>query len=222
MVSYNFRGARAFGIARRPRPLDHDGGHNLGLCSLPEITNLRPGVHGAAVRYRLPRHRGTNKSAPALGRPQRPERLRSCVAAIAGRFSAAECPAILVDADAGRFGAASDLMGLAEKLQAPVAVINTAKSVSGQVRAAEGRMRELEAHVWHHQDRADTTSTKAEQASPTCCERRSTSSTATSRPQPKSCPEGAPDEFRQLSWQRSGSRRQSRQRFLKRVGDSSV
>jgi hypothetical protein len=157
-----------------------------------------------------------------LSDAQRPERLRSCVAAIAGRFSAAECPAILVDADAGRFGVASDLMGLAEKMQAPVAVINTAKSVSGQVRAAEGRMRELEAHVWHHQDRADTTSTKAEQASPTCCERRSTSSTATSRPQPKSCPEGAPDEFRQLSWQRSGSRRQSRQRFLKRVGDGSV
>jgi len=37
---------------------------------------------------------------------------------------------------------------------------------------------------------ATTTSTKAEQASPTCCERRSTSSTATSRLQPKSCPEG--------------------------------
>ena len=51
------------------------------------------------------------------------------------------------------------------------------------------------------------TSTKAEQASPTCCERRSTSSTATSRQQPKSRPEGPPDEFRQLSWQRSGSRR---------------
>jgi indolepyruvate decarboxylase len=34
-----------------------------------------------------------------------------------------------VDADAGRFGVASDLMELAEKMQAPVAVINTAKSV---------------------------------------------------------------------------------------------
>src|SRR5882762_10250720 len=32
---------------------------------------------------------------------------------------------------------------------------------------------------------ATTTSTKAEQASPTCCERRSTSSSATSRPQPQ-------------------------------------
>jgi len=57
------------------------------------------------------------------------ERLRSCVAAIAERFSAARSPAILVDADAGRFGVASDLMELAEKTQAPVAVINTAKSV---------------------------------------------------------------------------------------------
>src|SRR5436309_13592728 len=35
-----------------------------------------------------------------------------------------------------------------------------------------------------------TTSTKAEQASPTYCERRSTSFTATSRPQPKGCPRG--------------------------------
>src|SRR5712692_4769330 len=39
---------------------------------------------------------------------------------------------------------------------------------------------------------ATTTSTKAEQASPTCCERRSTSSTATPRPQPQRCPEGPP------------------------------
>jgi indolepyruvate decarboxylase len=61
--------------------------------------------------------------------PSDPERLRSCIAAIAGRFSTAESPAILVDADAGRFGVASELMGLAEKMQAPVAVINTAKSV---------------------------------------------------------------------------------------------
>jgi hypothetical protein len=39
---------------------------------------------------------------------------------------------------------------------------------------------------------ATTTSTKAEQASPTCCERRATSSIATPRPQPKSCPERPP------------------------------
>jgi len=58
-----------------------------------------------------------------------PERLRSCITAIAGRFTAAKSPAILVDADAGRFGVASDLIALAEKMQAPVAVINTAKSV---------------------------------------------------------------------------------------------
>jgi len=61
--------------------------------------------------------------------PSDPERLRSCIAAIAGRLSNAKSPAILVDADAGRFGVASDLMELAEKMQAPVAVINTAKSV---------------------------------------------------------------------------------------------
>jgi indolepyruvate decarboxylase len=61
--------------------------------------------------------------------PSDPERLRSCIAAIAGRLSAAKSPAILVDTDADRFGAASELMALAEKMQVPVAVINTAKGV---------------------------------------------------------------------------------------------
>src|SRR5262245_29271914 len=61
--------------------------------------------------------------------PSDPERLRSCISAIAGRLSAAMSPAILVDADADRFGVASELMVLAEKMQVPVAVINTAKAV---------------------------------------------------------------------------------------------
>jgi indolepyruvate decarboxylase len=61
--------------------------------------------------------------------PSDPERLRSCISAIAGRLSAAKSPAILVDADADRFGVASDLMELAGKMQIPVAVINTAKGV---------------------------------------------------------------------------------------------
>ena len=61
--------------------------------------------------------------------PSDPERLRSCIAAIAARLSAATSPAILVDADADRFGVASELMALAEKMQSPVAVINTAKGV---------------------------------------------------------------------------------------------
>src|SRR5690349_9455942 len=61
--------------------------------------------------------------------PSDPERLSSCIAAIAGRLSTASSPAILVDADADRFGLASELMELAEKMQAPVAVINTAKAV---------------------------------------------------------------------------------------------
>src|SRR5262245_11345876 len=60
--------------------------------------------------------------------PSDPERLRSCIAAIAGRLSAAVSPAILVDADGDRFGVASELMELAEKMQAPVAVINAAKA----------------------------------------------------------------------------------------------
>jgi indolepyruvate decarboxylase len=58
-----------------------------------------------------------------------PERLRSCVGAITTRLTEATSPAILVDADADRFGVASELMELAEKMQAPVAVINAAKAV---------------------------------------------------------------------------------------------
>lgn len=61
--------------------------------------------------------------------PSDPERLRSCVAAITERLSAATSPAILVDADADRYGVARDLMELAKKIQAPVAVINAAKGV---------------------------------------------------------------------------------------------
>src|SRR5262245_24787118 len=57
------------------------------------------------------------------------ERLHSCIAAMTGQLSAAKSPAILVDADADRYGAASELMQLAEKLQIPVAVINSAKAV---------------------------------------------------------------------------------------------
>jgi indolepyruvate decarboxylase len=61
--------------------------------------------------------------------PSDPERLRSCIAAIASRLSAAKSPAILVDADAGRFGVASELMELAERVQAPLAAVNAAKSM---------------------------------------------------------------------------------------------
>jgi indolepyruvate decarboxylase len=61
--------------------------------------------------------------------PSDPERLRSCTAAIADRLSQAKSPAILVDLDVDRFGAAAEVMGLAEKIQAPVAVATTAKAV---------------------------------------------------------------------------------------------
>jgi indolepyruvate decarboxylase len=61
--------------------------------------------------------------------PGDPERLRSCAAAIAGRLSEAKSPAILVDLDADRFGAAGEVMGLAEKMQLPVAVVAPAKAV---------------------------------------------------------------------------------------------
>lgn len=70
-------------------------------------------------------------SAPLMldEQPGDPERLRSCAAAIAGRLSEAKSPAILVDLDADRFGAAGEVMGLAEKMQLPVAVVAPAKGV---------------------------------------------------------------------------------------------
>src|SRR6202046_3431287 len=61
--------------------------------------------------------------------PSAPERLRSCAAEIASRLSQASSPAILVDLDAGRFGAAGEIMRLAEKAQLPVAVAPTAIAV---------------------------------------------------------------------------------------------
>src|SRR6478672_4745497 len=41
MVSYNFRGARAFGIGPPAKAAGSRRWPDLGLCSLPEITNLR-------------------------------------------------------------------------------------------------------------------------------------------------------------------------------------
>jgi indolepyruvate decarboxylase len=61
--------------------------------------------------------------------PSDSERLRSCTAAIASRLSQAKSPAILVDLDADRYGAAGEIMRLAEKMQLPVAVAPTAKAV---------------------------------------------------------------------------------------------
>lgn len=61
--------------------------------------------------------------------PSDPERLKSCAAAIADHLSQARSPAILVDQDVDRYGAATEVMGLAEKLQLPVAVIAPAKAV---------------------------------------------------------------------------------------------
>jgi indolepyruvate decarboxylase len=61
--------------------------------------------------------------------PSDPERLRSCAAAIADRMSRAKSTAILVDLDADRYGAAGEIMRLAEKTQVPVAVAPTAKAV---------------------------------------------------------------------------------------------
>lgn len=61
--------------------------------------------------------------------PSDPERLASCVTAIAARLSDAKSPAILVDLDAHRYDLGREIMGLAEKLQAKVATMATAKGV---------------------------------------------------------------------------------------------
>ncbi len=58
-----------------------------------------------------------------------PERLKSCAAAIADHLSQAKSPAILVDRDVEQYGAATEVMGLAEKLQLPIAVTGPAKAV---------------------------------------------------------------------------------------------
>jgi indolepyruvate decarboxylase len=61
--------------------------------------------------------------------PGDPERLRSCAEAIARQLSDAKSPAILVDQDVERYDAATEVMGLAEKLKLPVAAVNAAKAV---------------------------------------------------------------------------------------------
>jgi indolepyruvate decarboxylase len=61
--------------------------------------------------------------------PSDPERLRSCAAGIADQLSRARSPAILVDQEVARYTAATEVMGLAEKLQLPVAVTGPAKAV---------------------------------------------------------------------------------------------
>jgi len=61
--------------------------------------------------------------------PGDPERLRSCAAAIAGRLLQATSPAILVDQDADRYGAAAEVAALAQKMRLPVAVTGPAKGV---------------------------------------------------------------------------------------------
>ena len=61
--------------------------------------------------------------------PSDPERLKSCADAIAGQLSGARSPAILVDQDVDRYGAAAEVMRLAEKMQLPVAVTGPAKAV---------------------------------------------------------------------------------------------
>jgi indolepyruvate decarboxylase len=61
--------------------------------------------------------------------PSDPERLQSCAAAIAGHLSEARSPAILVDEDVDRYGAAGEVTELAGKMQLPVAVTGPAKAV---------------------------------------------------------------------------------------------
>jgi TPP-dependent 2-oxoacid decarboxylase len=58
-----------------------------------------------------------------------PERLRTCADAIVARLSNATAPAILIDLDADRFNVTGELLELADKMQVPIAAINTSKGV---------------------------------------------------------------------------------------------
>jgi len=61
--------------------------------------------------------------------PSDPERLESCAQAISRHLSDARSAAILVDQDVDRYGAAAEVVALAEKMQLPVAVTAPAKAV---------------------------------------------------------------------------------------------
>lgn len=56
------------------------------------------------------------------------ERLQACANAILTRLNTAKRPAFLLDLDANRFGVLGQIERLAEKLQTPVAVLNTCKA----------------------------------------------------------------------------------------------
>lgn len=61
--------------------------------------------------------------------PSDPERLSTCARAILDRLTDARSPAILIDLDADRFDVADELRELAERLNIPIAAINTSKGV---------------------------------------------------------------------------------------------
>jgi indolepyruvate decarboxylase len=57
------------------------------------------------------------------------ERLGTCADAIIARLINASSPAILVDLDADRYGVTGELLKLADRMQLPIAAINTSKGV---------------------------------------------------------------------------------------------
>jgi indolepyruvate decarboxylase len=60
--------------------------------------------------------------------PSNPERLAACTRAILARLNAAANPALLLDLDADRFRVLDQIAVLADKMQSPVAVLNTCKA----------------------------------------------------------------------------------------------
>jgi len=60
--------------------------------------------------------------------PSNLERLEACAKAILKRLDSAKSPAFLLDLDADRFGVSRQISRLAEKLQMPVAILNTCKA----------------------------------------------------------------------------------------------
>jgi TPP-dependent 2-oxoacid decarboxylase len=58
-----------------------------------------------------------------------PERLSTCADAIVTRLTGAHSPVILVDLDADRFDVAGELLELADRMQLPIAALNTVKGL---------------------------------------------------------------------------------------------
>src|SRR5262249_5773456 len=128
-TSDRFLTAYAQVTAAQARLSPHNAVTEIDRLILTAWRGKLPADMGLASHIAHPYREGPSAPLVLAEPPSDRERLRSCTAAIAGRLSEAMSPAILVDLDVDRFGTAAEVMGLAEKMQLPVAVVATAKAV---------------------------------------------------------------------------------------------